>query len=96
MAVQLEQMPGAGGRTPRDSYPWDQWLNGNRWHLTRGEDYQVATLALRAYVYRKARAIGITVSTVRDLDGNGISIEAHRRDRDPATAPAAGVPHEVR
>lgn len=83
MAQQLDRMPGAGGRTPRGSYPWDEWLNGDKWHLRRGQDYRVKTLAMRAYVYRFAGIHGVTVSTVRDPDDQGISIHAHRPGQEP-------------
>ncbi len=76
MATKVEQLPGVGGRTPHDAYPWKSWLDGNAWHLKRGTDYEVATTAIRAYAYRAAKAAGCIVRTVRDRDGQGITIQA--------------------
>lgn len=74
MATMVEQLPGVGGRTPTFAYDWDKWLNGKSWHLKRGVDYKVATTAIRAYAYRVAGARGLKVKTVRDPDGQGISL----------------------
>lgn len=74
MATRVESMPGAGGRTPVTSYPWDRWLDGSTWRLERGTDYKVATTAMRAYAYRAARARGVTIETVRSSDGQSLTL----------------------
>jgi len=74
MATMVEHLPGVGGRTPTVAYDWDKWLNGEKWHLSRGTDYQVATTAIRAYAYRVAAARGMRVKTVRDPDNQGLSL----------------------
>jgi|MudIll2142460700_1097286.scaffolds.fasta_scaffold04263_3 surface antigen len=89
MAHQVAQLPGVAGRTPVSSYPWDRWLDGNAWHLSAGEDYTVATTALRAYIYRQAAARGINVKTVRDVDDTGITIRA-------TTGPRRHIPRPAR
>lgn len=80
MAEQVQSLPGVAGRTPVNSYPWDEWLDPDLgpWHLRRGEDYRIATTAIRAYAYRQAQARGLAVITVRDRDDNGITIHAVR------------------
>lgn len=88
MATRVEQLPGVGGRTPHDAYPWGQWLNGDAWHLSRGSDYAVATTAIRAYAYRAARAAGCIVRTVRDRDGEGITLQAFDPPADPDSTEA--------
>lgn len=82
MATMVEHLPGVGGRTPHDAYPWTQWLNGKPWHLKRGTDYKVATTAIRAYAYRAAKAANCVVKTVRDPDGQGITIQAFEPPED--------------
>lgn len=92
MAAEVETMPGAGGRIRHAAYPWDLWLDGRAWHLTRGVDYGVKTRAMRAYAYRAGQAVGFRVATVRDADDNGITIRAVRPS---PVAAAGGVPHQV-
>lgn len=93
MATQVDQLPGPGGRRSRRSYPWDKWLDGTAWHLRRGAegDYQVLTTAMRAYLYNEARRRGMAVETVRDVDGEGLTIQAVVPTT-IGTAPAAGNP----
>lgn len=74
MATQVEHMPGVGGRTPVASYPWDEWLDGSKWRLEKGVDYKVATTAMRAYVYRAAKARGVEVETVRGDGDQSLTI----------------------
>lgn len=84
MAEIVDTMPNVAGRTPLDSYPWDQWLDGNLWHLRRGEDYTVATTSLRTYIYKMTSTRGLVIDTVRDPDGDGITIQAFAPEQDPA------------
>ena len=58
MAAEVEALPGSGGRTRHRADPWHLWLDGRSWHLSRGVDYTVATVAMRAYVYRAAADAG--------------------------------------
>lgn len=82
MAKMVDRMPGVGGRTPVMSYPWDDWLDGSTWRLERGVDYKVATTAMRAYVYRAARARGVDVETVRGDNGQSLTIRRIVLERD--------------
>jgi hypothetical protein len=88
VATEVDQIPGAGGRTPVASYPWDVWLKPGKRKLSRtpGEDgtadFTVAPQAMRAYVYREARSRSISVRTV--LRGDDLYLEvvaAPRRTR---------------
>lgn len=87
MAEVVERLPGVAGRTPVSSYPWDKWFDGRPWHLVRGQDYQVATTAIRAYAYRQARARGLAIDTVRDPGDVGITIVATPLSQVPVEVP---------
>lgn len=39
-------------------YPWSQWLDGQPWELTRGEDFRVSIHSFRTMAARKARELG--------------------------------------
>lgn len=56
MAEQLEEWPGL---TTRAKYPWNDWLNGKPWLLTKAEDFPNTTIAaFRATVSNKAKERG--------------------------------------
>lgn len=43
-------------RTPRQSYPWEQWLDGNIWRLVQGEDFQPHPLMMERIIRTRATA----------------------------------------
>lgn len=50
-------------------YPWEEWLDGRTWELTRGEDFTSNALAFRNQIYTRARDFGKLVSvTIVDDD----------------------------
>lgn len=100
MATEVDQIPGAGGRTPVGSYPWDKWLKPGKRRLSRTPDddgkvdFTIAPGAMRAYVYRVAKQRGISVGTV--LRGNDLYLripkhggpaDAEPEPVDPSTVP---------
>lgn len=85
MAQEVEQLPGAGGRTPVDSYPWHTWLRPGRRFIQRGVDFHVAVTAMRAYTYRMAARHGVTVGTVRS--GDRLFLEIPRNSHATAACP---------
>ena len=49
-------------------YPWDQWLDGNIWALTKGDDFEQDSEHFRAHVYIAARNRGKKARTTRAGD----------------------------
>ena len=49
-------------------YPWDQWLDGNIWELTKGSDLAQDSEHSRAQVYIAARNRGKKARTTRAGD----------------------------
>lgn len=45
------------GRPPK--YPWDEWMDGSTWRITRGADFDVKVLSIRSGVHRCARQRGL-------------------------------------
>lgn len=39
-------------------YPWSQWLDGQPWELTRGEDFRISIHSFRTMAARAARQKG--------------------------------------
>ncbi len=53
MAETLDRWPTDGKGGAR--YPWNQWLDGQIWKLTRGEDFMRSPSAVRAAAWSYAR-----------------------------------------
>jgi len=66
MAEKVDQFPDLIGRGR--SYPWDEWLDGDVWKLTQGEDFTASMSNFRGLVYMKAQDRQLQVRT-RVVDG---------------------------
>jgi hypothetical protein len=62
MAKKVNAWPTTSNST---RYPWDQWLDGNIWALTKGDDFDQNTEHFRAQVYIAARNRGVKARTTR-------------------------------
>ena len=56
-------MPEQQRRTNGQRYPWEQWLDGQIWELTRGEDFSSKPETFRRSVYLAAERIDKKVLT---------------------------------
>lgn len=58
-----------GGKTKLD-YPWNEWLDGSAWLLTRGEDFFCSIESFKTNIRRhaKERKIAISVLTTDNED----------------------------
>jgi hypothetical protein len=41
------------------TYPWDEWSDGRTWQITRGEDFEVSAMAMRAQITGAATRRGM-------------------------------------
>jgi hypothetical protein len=64
----------AVGTTTR--YPWDEWLDGNIWQLTKGDDFPSDAYNFRNGAINAARRKGLKVRTSRS--GDVVTIQAVR------------------
>ena len=83
MAKTLSEFPSdhTGGRP--ESYPWDQWLDGQPWLLTNGEDYKTTTKQFRGAAEAAARRKGLWIrGQVQKKSGlvYGIVIQAYEKE----------------
>ena len=64
MAKKLTKFPDP---VPAESdYPWDDWLNGKIWRLTKGVDFDCLAASLRGGAHAQCRRRGLTLrATVR-------------------------------
>jgi len=53
---------------PKRVYPWDEWLDGQVWRLTRGEDFNCLASSFQCMVSRVAKVRGLLCSTAREGD----------------------------
>ncbi len=59
----------------RDSlYPWDTWLDGRVWKLTKGPDFECECNSLRGAAYAAAARAGVTVKVT--VDGDHVILQA--------------------
>jgi hypothetical protein len=76
MATTLETFP----RLATQMYPWDEWLDGRVWQLTRGEDYKSKTSTFMANARLQAKRRGGTLRTsARDNAGRESLVIQFRR-----------------
>lgn len=66
-------------RKTRGIYAWEQWLDGQAWKLTRGEDFKVEPTTFRLSVYQAAKRYGVKVHT--SVQGKDLVVQAIRRKK---------------
>jgi hypothetical protein len=77
VAEVVDELPEALGRTGRSaSYPWDEWLDGRVWRLTRGEDFHSKPRYFGNMAQVSGARRGVKVET--RVDGDVLYIRALR------------------
>lgn len=51
----------------RARYPWDEWLDGSAWRISRGVDFDCPVNSMASIIYQRAARGGLTV-VVRQRD----------------------------
>lgn len=62
----------SGGRGRPPIYPWDEWLDGSTWLLTKGEDFDIQIESMRQSIYNMARRRGGHARVSTTVDGTGV------------------------
>ena len=65
-----DRMPG--------KYPWNEWLDGRSWKLTKGEDFHIQPESFRATISVTAKRRGLKVRT-KAFDG-GMFVQAYKEN----------------
>jgi hypothetical protein len=77
VAEVVDELPGTRGRLGRPStYPWDEWLDGRVWKLTRGEDFPSKPRYFGNMAQVSGSRRGVKVET--RVDGDDLYIRALR------------------
>jgi hypothetical protein len=63
MAKKLDNFPNDEFGQPNRKYAWDEWLNGEIWELTRGEDFDIRVDHFRAQAFTNAKRRGMKLRT---------------------------------
>lgn len=63
----------------RSKYNWDEWLDGQTWHLKKGEDFSVASGALRAAAANAAKVRGLVLKAKITPEGD-VVLRAVKKD----------------
>lgn len=74
MAEQIESYDWKSRRARKRLYPWDEWLNGQTWRISK-DDIRVAFTSFRSMAYSAAHIRGLRVRTV--MDESSIVIQAY-------------------
>jgi len=61
-----------GGRPAK--YPWEKWLDGSTWRITRGADFNGKVVSMRKMVAHAARGRDMRVET--QIDGDSVIFRA--------------------
>ncbi len=88
MATRVEGMIEDHDR--KKKYDWDAWLDGGKWLLVHGVDFEVSPGSFRMQVYQAAGNRGLKARTQRMLDDkNRVVIAIQAR---PKTVPGPATP----
>jgi hypothetical protein len=58
MVRKLDTFPETRRVKQPDKYPWDEWLDGSIYELTKGTDYSIKTVSIRSNAQAKAKERG--------------------------------------
>lgn len=61
MAHTLETWPTEATRGAR--YPWDEWANGQVWHITKGTDFTCGIETMVHNIHRTAKRLNLGIRT---------------------------------
>jgi hypothetical protein len=77
VAEVVDELPGVSGQPGRPpTYPWDEWLDGRVWKLTRGEDFHSKPRYFGNMAQVSGARRGVKVET--RVDGDVLYIRALR------------------
>jgi hypothetical protein len=60
-------------------YDWDNWLDGDIWVLTQGEDFEVELSTMRSTILGAAYRKGLRARTTLDMKAKTITIQAFKK-----------------
>lgn len=60
MAERIDQVTPLRGRPA--IYPWELWLDGSAWRITRGTDFKIPPLSMAAIIRQAAQRQGMTAT----------------------------------
>lgn len=64
MAHKVQSLPSRGRK---DSYPFDEWFDGDIWELVSGEDFDISVEGMRSSLHNAGKRKDIKITTrVRD------------------------------
>lgn len=61
-------------RKRNSKYPWEIWLDGRVWKLTKGVDFDCSVNSMRLAAFSKAKRDGTTLNIV--MDGECVVLQA--------------------
>lgn len=75
MAKKLDAFPEGLRVRSSQTYPWDEWLDGSPWELTKGDDYVIKSKSFVTAAQAAARRKGGRVQTAILPDDTGVVIQ---------------------
>ncbi len=81
MAERLEHYEFGNNKAGRPlKYPWDEWLDGSTWRITRGTDFDAKPSSVRSEVYRSAYQRGLRIES--RIEGDSVIFRASPKNED--------------
>jgi hypothetical protein len=65
-------------------YPWEEWLDGSSWRITRGADFDISPVSMAAIIRQRAERAGLTATCRREGDDAIVFKASATPDRDAA------------
>ncbi len=69
MARRVKALPKTYGAGQRSKYPWDAWLDGSIWKISKDVDFFSDPMKFRAQIYKAAHKRNMKV-TIRVIDND--------------------------
>lgn len=66
MAQKLEEFDFTASRGGAQKYPWKDWMNGEIYRVTEGEDFEVAARNFRTSLFNAAKRHDLKVRTKQE------------------------------
>ncbi len=80
MAKKLDKFEFRSFGTSGNSYPWNDWADGNIWQLTKGEDFTAKPQTVAQQARKWAKTNGFKVHVSAEKDGDKVVLQFVRKD----------------
>jgi len=80
MAEIIKEHEWHNGRGALTKYPWDEWVDGQIYHLVKDIDYTCTNLSMQTNLRDKARKLDMRVRTEISTEPIGLFFQFYKED----------------